>query len=298
MLLLYAADRAALPEVRAALPRDQRVELAGSVADLGRAGRADCTIALIPVLDSGPAAALAAFKMSHPQQPVILVTEWDRENARHLKDLPVDEVVWTQEVPYHLADVVRDTCDRTNTHVRRLAATLEGAHSLPGALRRALAFACHSPRPVHSVNQLARVAGVDRRTLWQQWKSVVRDPSLRLQDFLHWILLLRAMGRKTPERSWSVVAEEIGMGLGTLSRYARQLTGRTLQEVHALGPPNLANVFRSTLFSFLLEEGAISEDAPPPPVTRPLPLVQARLAAALARRRARRHAAWRRRARR
>ena len=291
MLLLYAADRTALPGIRAALPPGQEVELTSSVADFaGASARADCAIAAIPSLLSGPAASLAAFKLSHPEQPVILITEWDMDNARHLKDLPVDEVVWTQEISRHLPAVVEEACQNARNSVRSVAATLENAHRLPPPLRRALAFACRNPSPVHSVNQLSRVAGVDRRTLWQQWKSAVNDPSLRLQDFLHWILLLRALGRKSPERSWPAVAEEMGMGVATLSRYAKQLTGRTLQEVHALGPINLGQVFRSTVYTLLLEEGAEPEAVPTRTFTRPL--AQARMAAALARRRARRRAAW------
>jgi hypothetical protein len=257
MLMLFAPDRRVVPDIRGAIPPDQEVELINSVADLTRATpHADCSIAAILDLGASPATAhLAAFKMSNPNHPVILITEWEPDNARHLKNLQVDEVVWTEEIRRYLPEVVKEACCSDLNHVRCLAVPLEHAERLPAPLRRALAFACRHENPVHSINQLARVAGVNRRTLWQQWKSVVGGEPLRLQDFLHWILLIRALGHKTPEMSWNTVAEEMGLGLGTLSRYAKQLTGKTLQELHAQGPLNLAQVFRSTVYTFLLEQG-------------------------------------------
>lgn len=259
MLLLYAPDRRVVPDIRAAIPADQEVELINSVAELLRAEpNADCSIAAIPLLGSSPATShLASFKMSHPDHPVILITEWEPDNARHLKDLQVDEVVWTEEIRRYLPEVVDEACCADLNHVRCLAVPLEHAERLPAALRRALAFACRNENPVHSINQLARVAGVNRRTLWQQWTSVVSADSLRLQDFLHWILLIRALGQKKPEISWNTVAKEMGLGLGTLSRYAKQLTGKTLQELHAMGPLNLAQMFRSTVYTFLLQQGEL-----------------------------------------
>lgn len=260
MLQLYAADRGVIPEIRAAIPPGQELELINSIADFGRATPpADCSIAAIPSLATGSAAShLATFKMVHPEHPVILITAWDTENARLLKNLQVDEVVWTEEIGGYLRGVLNEACCSDLNHVRCLAVPIEHAQRLPVPLRRALAFACRNETPVQSINQLARVAGVNRRTLWQQWSSVVQGSSLRMQDFLHWILLIRALGRKTPDTSWNRVAEEMGMGVGTLARYARQLTGRTLQELLALGSLNLAQMFRSTVYTFLLEEGELA----------------------------------------
>ncbi|MBW3655563.1 MAG: hypothetical protein KY444_05625, partial [Gemmatimonadetes bacterium] len=167
--------------------------------------------------------------------------------------------VWTGEIQRYLGPIVEQTCSCEFNHVRCLAVPFEKALQLPPALRRALAQACREEQPVVSVNQLAQIAGINRRTLWHQWNSVSGISSLRLQDFLHWILLVRAVGRKTPEKTWSDIAEEMGMGVETLARHAKQLTGRTLQQLAAMGSLNLAQSFRRAMYEFLLREGGLAE---------------------------------------
>ena len=81
------------------------------------------------------------------------------------------------------------------------------------------------------MQKLAAVAGCDRRTLWQHWRGVADGSDLRLQDVLHWFLLLRAATLKTPSRSWATVADELGMHAQTLGRISQQLSGLTLREV-------------------------------------------------------------------
>lgn len=128
------------------------------------------------------------------------------------------------------------------------------AEHLPAALREALSSACRSERPVRSVNQLAAAMASNRRTLWHQWRRAVGSSELRLQDFLHWILLLHALGRKSSERSWGDVAQQIGVHAHTLSRYARQLTGRTLSELDAGGEAAVTTLFRERVLQLLLRE--------------------------------------------
>lgn len=90
---------------------------------------------------------------------------------------------------------------------------------------------------MHSVAELAAAVGCDRRTLWQQWSQVVGPSSeFRLQDFLHWLALLRAVGLKRPERSWDRVADAVGVHPHTLGRWARRYTGGTLRELAGTGP--------------------------------------------------------------
>src|SRR3954454_13080211 len=87
--------------------------------------------------------------------------------------------------------------------IRRLAQALDRAPRLPARLRGALLRACTAPRPFLSVSRLAAASDCDRRTLWRDWRrGVGPDSALRLEDVLHWLLLVRALALKTPQRSW------------------------------------------------------------------------------------------------
>jgi hypothetical protein len=135
-----------------------------------------------------------------------------------------------------------------------LAAAFRRAAHLPPRLREALALACDDRRAIRTVEKLAAAAGCDRRTLWTHWKqSVGRRSTLRLQDFLHWVLLVRAAHRKTASRPWSDVAEEIGIHPHTLGRLARQLTGRSLRELSTTGHVTLAQSFETQVLPQVLE---------------------------------------------
>ena len=134
------------------------------------------------------------------------------------------------------------------------APTLRAAEHVPQKLREALALACEGERPIRTVERLACAVGCDRRTLWNQWKQVVgRDEPLRLQDFLHWVLLLRAMSGKTAGRSWADVADDVGVHPHTLGRLARQLAGRTLRDLAAGGHAPVARRFEDEVLPVLLD---------------------------------------------
>ena len=134
-----------------------------------------------------------------------------------------------------------------------LTAALRQAPHLPPRLREALALACDERRGIRTVERLASAAGCDRRTLWTHWKSAVgADAELRLQDFVHWLLLLRAAHRKTAELAWADVADEIGIHPHTLSRLARQLTGCSLRDLAAGGHGELTRRFEAEVLSAVL----------------------------------------------
>jgi AraC-like DNA-binding protein len=134
-----------------------------------------------------------------------------------------------------------------------LATSLRQAPHLPPRLREALALACDERRGIRTVERLASVAGCDRRTLWTHWKGAMGpDAELRLQDFIHWLLLLRATHRKAPGLAWAEVADEVGIHPHTLSRLARQLTGCSLRDLAAAGHASLARRFESEVLSVVL----------------------------------------------
>jgi hypothetical protein len=258
MLALFSMDPRQVPRLRSALPSQRRVVAVGDWDQLQSViPEATCSVIHVDQLASSAGLPkLCALKSRHPAHPVVLVTRWDLENARQLKDLTVEEVIWLPEVEQGLRGAVERACTRAPNYVYCLALPFEEAEHLPPVLREALAHACRSERPVHSVNELAAAVGRNRRSLWHQWNRVVDGAPLRLQDFLHWILLLRAVGRKTPERSWAAVAEELRMSPQTLWRYARDLTGRTLPEL-ADAEEETMRLFRGRVLAFLLDREAL-----------------------------------------
>lgn len=258
MLVVYSDQPHNLPRLKAALPEEQPVVLTQewtqieSTAPLSR-----CSVVMIEWLRKSDAfPQLSAFKHRHPQHPVVLVTRWDPDNARRLKDVRVEEVVWNREIEEDLASAVHRVCSHDPNYLRCLADPLEQAEHLPATLRTALAYACRSDVPVRSVKQLAAAVGSNRRTLWYQWcKATGGASELRLQDFLHWTLLLRALGRKTPDRTWAAVADDVGVHAHTLWRFARQLAGRTLPELAGEGVPQVVQLFRGRVLELLLRDG-------------------------------------------
>jgi len=86
--------------------------------------------------------------------PIVLVTSSDRENARCLKDLTVEEVVWTDELEAQLLVAVK-RAEGTGL-LEATAGTVEQCDHLPPKLREALALVCRSWPPMRSVAQLAR----------------------------------------------------------------------------------------------------------------------------------------------
>lgn len=217
-----------------------------------KAPAAECSTVVIEWLNRDPTfSLLCAFREHHPQHPLALVTRWDPESARHLKELFLEEVVWFREVERELRPVVERLCTHRYNFVRCMAVPFETAEHLPTTLRNALAHACRSERPAGSIKQLSTAVGSNRSTLWFQWNQAV-DSSLRLQDFLHWLLLLRAVGRKTPGQSWAAIAEQVGVSSHSLARFAKQLAGMTLQEV-AANQEEVVHLFRERVLDFVLK---------------------------------------------
>jgi hypothetical protein len=260
-LVLHAADPAQLRRLRGFLPREHPTTLAEHWSEVERhAAGTLCLVVAIASLHASPLIPrLAALRARQPHRPVVLVTHPDPDNTRHLKDVSVDEVVWCREAERDLAAAVRRACGRAPSALLHLAAPLEAAAHLPAALRTALGHACRSELPVRSVNQLAAAVGSDRRTLWYHWtRTLGPDAELRLQDFLHWVLLLRALARKTPDRTWASVADEVGVHGHTLRRFSQHLAGRTLPALEE-GGAEAAALFRERVLRLLLLPDALDK---------------------------------------
>lgn len=261
-LVLHADDPAHLRRLWGFLPREHPTTLAEHWSEVERHSvGTPCLVVSIGSLRTSPLVPrLAALRARQPHRPVVLVTHPDPDNTRHLKDVSVDEVVWCREAERDLAAAVLRACGRTTGALPHLAAPLEAAAHLPAALRAALGHACRSELPVRSVNQLAAAVGSDRRTLWYHWtRTLGPDGELRLQDFLHWVLLLRALARKTPDRTWASVAGEVGVHGHTLRRFARHLAGRTLPALEEEGGAEAAALFRDRVLRLLLSPDVLDK---------------------------------------
>lgn len=236
MVLLFSPNPSHLSLMRSALPRLEQVAIATDWMVVEREWQQHrCSIVCLEWLRPSPfLPKLLTFKERHPHHPVVLVTRFVPDNARLLKNVPVEEVIWFREIDQELGTAVMQTCTQRTNLVGSLTALFDEAKHLPPLLRSALVCACHSEPPVCSINQLASAVGCDRRTLWCQWQQAIGKgvtERLRLEDMLHWLLLLRAVGLKTPSRSWIDTAGKIGVSPKTLSRWAKQLAGIPLKQL-------------------------------------------------------------------
>ena len=252
VLAIYCREDALRRKLQAAAPREYEVRAVRewTAFEALVADGAACSVVAIPRLGADPdAPRLGGLRARFPLHPVVLATRGEIDNARGLAGLPVDDVVWLGEVDRELAPTVGRTC--LLAEARMFAAALRAA-ALPAGLRAALVRVASAEHPVRTVAALAQASGCDRRTLWNQWRQTAAHPELRLQDFLHWILLLRAAGAKTPGRSWAAVADDLGVHPHTLARLAKQLVGRSLREIAAGGQSLVAERFGQRVMSKLV----------------------------------------------
>lgn len=183
--------------------------------------------------------------------PVILVTRKDAENARHLKDVVVEEVVWKAELERDLERAVARL--QGQGLLNPIAAELEVAVHIPALLRSALVYACRATPPVLHVEALARTVGCDRSTLHRQWLKVVGESTpARLGEFLDWLLLIRAVALRGSGCKWAAVANELNTHPVTLSRATVRLTGRPLPKIANAGVPPLLDSFRRCVLEPIL----------------------------------------------
>ncbi|HEX8394265.1 MAG TPA: hypothetical protein VF665_18115 [Longimicrobium sp.] len=250
MLALYVSDRRFSDRLCRALQGPKAVPSADWLQFERAAEAAECSVIVIGWLGVPEVGRLMAFKSRHPLHPVVLVTRGDMQNARQLKAVQVEEVIWMEEMDRELTGAVSRTC--TLSHHRSFCEAMGDADYLPGCLGPALARACSAEPPLRTVQKLARMVGCDRRTLWQHWKSAIGGEDLRLQDVLHWLLLLRAAAQKTPGRSWAAVADDLGVHPQTLGRISQQLTGLSLRELAGRRQGEMVDQFEHDVVGVLL----------------------------------------------
>jgi hypothetical protein len=253
VLAVYCADERRLDGIEGLVPNGWKARTACDWGQFERtAGLAECSLVVLAGPDGAASARrLPAFRARYPQLRVLLVASQPPAGAgRETADEVIPLAEMERELPAALGRAFI-VC-----RSRALPAVVRGAAHVPGRLREALATASNGGAPVRTVEKLALLAGCDRRTLWNQWKhAFADDDSLRLQDFLHWVLLLRATSRKTPDRSWGDVADEIGVHPHTLGRLSRQLAGLSLRDLAGGGQRDLFHRFEESVLRLLSPNG-------------------------------------------
>jgi hypothetical protein len=185
--------------------------------------------------------------------PLVLITTRDADNLALLKSVALEEIVWIREMEGSLLAALERACLRGP--MIRLALELEQADHLAAPLHRALVIACRSERPFRSVAGLAGMVGRDRRTLSTHWRHAIGSgSSVRLEDFIDWILLLHAATRWAVGLKATAVAVEMGVHEQTLSRMAKRLAGRSPSAVRATGRRELLRSFQDQVVAPLLRK--------------------------------------------
>jgi hypothetical protein len=219
--------------------------------------RARCSVALIDQLHVDPLFKRLAVRPGGVVHPTILVTDKDPENLRLIRGLTLEDVIWAEEVGHALVPAIHRASNAG--YLQQVAAVIDDTPHLPQRLRAALAHACRNRVPVRSVNGLAAAVECDRSTLCRQWqKGRSTRVELRLEDFLDWLTVLRAVGLRPPGRKWSAVAEELGMPERTLSRIARRLLGSGLRELDLNGYMSVAAKFEAEVLRHLASCNVLS----------------------------------------
>jgi AraC-like DNA-binding protein len=194
--------------------------------------RADCSVILMKALGTDPIFERLVRDSSSEFCPTVLVTSRDVENARHLCRVLVTEVLWFDEMNHSLFPAIQRV--RCSTYSRRTAEEVRRSDLLPPKLRSALIRACEAEAPIRSVSALAAAVGCDRSTLWRQWHRVQTvDASIRLEDCLDWLVILRVIGLRAIGRKGAAVARELKIPERTLRRMFRRQLGCTLLDVDA-----------------------------------------------------------------
>jgi hypothetical protein len=122
---------------------------------------------------------------------------------------------------------------RIRTVLTTWASQIVETDHLPPTLKTAMATASAAPRPFRSVQGLCASIGRNRTTLWHHWTKFLGAQQIRLQDYLDWILILRALELKSPDVSWNAVAAQLRISPFTLRRALLRLLSRRAGEVTA-----------------------------------------------------------------
>jgi hypothetical protein len=258
MTAVFTTDQLYSPRLRAALPH---ATLAPSWESFCHAcAAAECGVVLLPW--DGRDATLEPLRQHasrFPQLALILITHNDAENARFIRNTPLADLLWIDEIEERLLSATMKAAQ--SRMVLRTANALTHATTIPAGIRSALAAALRGEYPLRSINDLASFCGRDRRTLWYHWHQLPTSEEIPLKDMIRWIILIRAATLKLPSRKWAAIADELGIDTRSLGRWANRLTGLRLRDLAGTGIPTLLQHFRQRALSHLLTYEALDDVA-------------------------------------
>ena len=152
----------------------------------------------------------------HPRLPVILITEQNSVDLRHLASVSVEAVLSQHQIAARLSAVLKSSAEIA-FRLRRLGEECMRSELIPAPLGRLLSCALTSVLPPRRVQHLARLLHTDPSTIRRHWRRDVNSQGIqRVKDLLNWVILLHALSAKRPERSWRFVAKRIGTHERTL----------------------------------------------------------------------------------
>lgn len=196
--------------------------------------RAVPLIVIVPRITPEERRGILRFRQRFPAHPIIVVTESDAENVSSLAAVTIDDFVWTSRIAESLMAAVYRASN--GAFFQRLADRISGVDHIHAVLREALCRAALSSMPVRSIGDLAELADRHAATLSRQWRAAIPVSSdLRMEDFLAWIILMRAAQRRDLEGSWCRAATAVKVDVRTLMRNADRLTGMRLSQIGETG---------------------------------------------------------------
>jgi hypothetical protein len=90
--------------------------------------------------------------------------------------------------------------------------------------------------PIRSVPHLEECTGYGHSALYKAWDEVIQPAcGLSLGEFLAWVLLLRALAIKGPDRGWRTVAKRVGVARNRLHDMSMRTYGCSHTEIAGKG---------------------------------------------------------------
>jgi hypothetical protein len=244
MFALYASERHWLAFARPELPlADPVVGTITWEAFYAIAPTADCSVVAVQPADATVAyGRLLTFMVEYPFAPVVVVA--DRGIPPQLRLMC--EVIRPPLKRRRIWPAIQRAS--TRSLLAEAAVRAEESQHHPAILRTAVAAACRSDPPLHSVAVLADIVGCHRRTLWRHWhETSPAGAATSLLDLLDWILMLRLCLIRPGPSPWDMVAARVGVHRQTLARIARRTTALPLRELTPDIAPRIRRAFRQTI---------------------------------------------------
>jgi hypothetical protein len=218
------------------LPDVRTTHSAGELLEWASAARV-----IVLCLDDLRAAASASLIISVQRKArfaaLLIVAPYSRENARALKDVVVEDVIWADEAPRRLPTAVEQVVARSSSS-QFARAVLQG-RALRPATSTALLKAASAHPPWKSLHDVARAAFCSLRTLESEFVTAFGGGLRTPRRFLAIARLLWASDQLRNGASRSAVAADLQIDVRTLERRARELIGLRPKELRDALPADL-----------------------------------------------------------